>query len=174
MEFAYRSDFSSDPASVRLALSRLRRFLVARCLTREEIDTVELVVAEVLNNVGEHSYGTATPGSVSLVVRELTNGIGFLIADAGRRMPGCALPDGDRPAIAKPRRQMPEGGFGWFMVRYLARDLTYVRRNGVNEVRFRIAVTTAPRSGRQFCRGPGNAAIPTQAGRNRRRLSARS
>jgi serine/threonine-protein kinase RsbW len=39
-----------------------------------------------------------------------------------------------------PLGDMPEGGFGWLIIRQLARDVAYVREDGVNQLSFRIAV----------------------------------
>ena len=38
---------------------------------------------------------------------------------------------------------MPEGGFGWLIIRQLAHDVRYARHEGVNQLSFRIAVGKA-------------------------------
>jgi serine/threonine-protein kinase RsbW len=55
------------------------------------------------------------------------------------------MPDGRPPigSYAGPAvilDDQPEGGFGWFLIRSLARELEYRRTDGENVLTFRIAV----------------------------------
>ena len=42
----------------------------------------------------------------------------------------------------RPIGALPEGGFGWLIIRRLAHDVRYLRQSGVNELSFRLAVGT--------------------------------
>ena len=53
-------------------------------------------------------------------------------------MPNGRTPDGEHPADAVSKTNMPEGGYGWFLIKQLARDMVYDRENGENFLIFRI------------------------------------
>jgi serine/threonine-protein kinase RsbW len=55
-------------------------------------------------------------------------------------MPDGEVPFGQRP-IYGAVHTTPEGGFGWFLIRELAKDVRYERVDGENRLSFRIAIT---------------------------------
>lgn len=94
----------------------------------------EIVLAEVLNNIVEHAYA-ASAGNIEIRVRRQVGGLACQIRDHGAPMPGLSLPDGAfQPlgAIA----DLPEGGFGWFLIRNTVEDLQYRREGGANRLSF--------------------------------------
>jgi serine/threonine-protein kinase RsbW len=101
-------------------------------------ETAELVLAEVLNNVAEHAYG-GRRGQVWLRLRLSERGIVCRVADRGTGMPHGRLPD---PAAQGPDpADLPQGGFGWPLIRMLTRGLRYRRVAGCN-----VVVFTVPRN----------------------------
>jgi serine/threonine-protein kinase RsbW len=107
-------------------------------LPEDDRGTVELVLAEVLNNVAEHAYaGGSGPVEVGLCATPL--GLACRIVDRGLAMPGGKLPDGGLPDVAPP--DFPEGGFGWHLIRSLTADLTYARSAGQNRLSFLIPLS---------------------------------
>lgn len=101
--------------------------------------TVELVLAEVLNNIVEHAYSDAA-GLITLDLRRARGRLCCLLRDEGRPMPAGCLPPGLAPALgpAPAIADLPEGGFGWFLIRSLTRDLHYDREPGCNRLSFSI------------------------------------
>lgn len=98
--------------------------------------TVEIVLAEVLNNVVEHAY-TARPGPIEVRLSSSQDGIRCEVLDEGGPMAR------DRPPLAQPSpvpSDLPEGGFGWGIIRALTCDLDYRRHDGRNRLAFRIPV----------------------------------
>ncbi|MGI9389220.1 MAG: ATP-binding protein, partial [Boseongicola sp.] len=67
-------------------------------------------------------------------------GAGLLIEirDSGKPMPNGRTPVGEHPADAAPQAGMPEGGYGWYLIKQLARDMVYDRENGENFLIFRM------------------------------------
>ena len=104
-------------------------------LPPEQKHTVELVLAEVLNNIAEHAYADA-PGHVAVTVVLVADGIACEVVDEGAAMPGGALPEGNLP-----EEHLPEGGFGWHLIRSLTRDVAYRRQRGTNRLTFHIPLT---------------------------------
>jgi serine/threonine-protein kinase RsbW len=90
--------------------------------------------------VVEHAYPPDAPGEVKLVLRHGRAGLLIEIRDTGKPMPNGKTPLGIHPNETQPREPLPEGGFGWFLIRELARDLVYDRENGENFLIFRMAV----------------------------------
>lgn len=130
--------FPSSPLSVRHALQSVVAALPE--LDIEERGTVELVLAEALNNVAEHAYGAEDRGWISLDCRAEADGLHFRIRDEGRPMPDGAAPMGQPAPLPETLKAMPEGGFGWFLIRDLSRDVHYARKGDVNELTFRMRV----------------------------------
>ena len=113
-------------------------------LIEEELTTVEVVLAEVMNNVAEHAYAWRRDGEMVLGLRMTAGGLSISVTDDGLPMPDAELPFGERLDPTTALGDMPEGGFGWLIIRQLARDVTYRRHQDVNQLSFRIAVGQGP------------------------------
>ena len=136
-----RTAFRATYENVRLAIETAMSTLDPLGLTSEERGSVEIVLAEALNNVVEHAYSPGDPGEIKLVLRHGRAGLLIEIRDTGKPMPNGKTPLGLHPADVKPRDPLPEGGYGWFLIRELARDLVYDRENGENFLIFRMAIS---------------------------------
>ncbi len=129
-----RIDSPADTVAVRDLLGTLFQADFMQDLPDDQRGTAELVLAEVMNNIVEHAYSNG-PGSIDLrIVRDLA-GLECCITDHGRPMPGRALPSGHLPGT---EGELPEGGFGWFLIRNLTRDLHYRRDGSGNRLSFRL------------------------------------
>ncbi|WP_161556014.1 ATP-binding protein [Mangrovicoccus ximenensis] len=62
------------------------------------------------------------------------------VSDGGTPMPEHRLPDRELAAIDVARQDLPEGGFGWFLIRELVEELSYARQDGKNIVRFGLGL----------------------------------
>ncbi|HEX9858159.1 MAG TPA: ATP-binding protein, partial [Paracoccaceae bacterium] len=109
--------------------------LLLRALPAAERGTAELVLAEVLNNIVEHAYASAS-GDIELTLHLHQSELVCRIEDRGLPMPGERLPVGDLRRIDGD--DLPEGGFGWHLIRTLSRELNYRRINGRNQLSFRL------------------------------------
>ncbi|MCB1344232.1 MAG: ATP-binding protein [Rhodobacter sp.] len=98
----------------------------------DDRSNAELILAEVLNNIAEHAYADGV-GPVELRVEVRRSGLACQIADRGQPMPASDAPDPDLPLIAPPDH-LPEGGFGWHIIRCLTSDLRYARDRGWNRL----------------------------------------
>ncbi len=127
--------FPSDPMAVRQALDVTLQRLAVLSLPLHQRETVELVLAEVLNNVVEHAY-RAESGAIELHVIQTAAGLSCAILDHGAPMPAGRLPEADADPVAG--SELPEGGFGWNLIRRLSQDLSYERSQGRNCLRFRL------------------------------------
>ncbi len=135
-----RLTFPGSALSVRRALETLMVALEPLNLEPEEAGTVELVLAEALNNVSEHAYADDDEGWITLECSHKSDGLHFLIRDEGREMPEGRAPLGARIPLPEELDALPEGGFGWFLIRDLSHDVAYHRVDGMNELTFRVKV----------------------------------
>lgn len=129
--------FHGDNEEIRATLRDFCDALARLGVDAATIENVELVLAEVLNNIIEHAYD-GHGGAIEVEIQFERNELTGLIFDDGRPMPGEILPQAALPDISGPRAAMPEGGFGWFLIRHLTSELDYSRRDGQNRVRFRL------------------------------------
>jgi len=131
--------------TVRETLSVLRARFVAQNVPEDVCGSVELVLAEALNNIVEHAYPPDRPGDILLALSLTADRLRCTLRDRGVPLAGLTLPDGGRPDPEVARDALPEGGFGWHLIRTLSRDLHYRRIDGRNQLSFRL---DAGRSGR--------------------------
>ncbi len=93
---------------------------------REKITDIQIVLAEALNNVIEHGFSCDNAGNVhvdievygkSVVVNISDNGVEFSPPEA-TQTPLQSADDIDH---------LPEGGFGWFLIRQITTSFTFQR-----------------------------------------------
>lgn len=132
-------ELEGTPEEVRLALETLRERLTERQLEECNAGTLEIVLAEVLNNVVEHALADRSDGVIALTGNYDKDRWLLKVRDNGARMPDDQIPDGYPPDVDTDLMSLPEGGFGWMMVRTLARDIAYTRAaDNWNELTFVI------------------------------------
>jgi serine/threonine-protein kinase RsbW len=130
---ATRIVIPSDPMAVRQGLKSLFESLLLRQLDMADRGKAEIVLAEALNNIVEHAYADGT-GEIELTICLNQRGLTCRIVDHGAPMPQEVLPAGH---LATPE-SLPEGGFGWHLIRTLSEDLRYARVAGQNQLTFRL------------------------------------
>lgn len=123
--------------AVRNGLKHLFDDPLLRDLPPEEQGQAEIILAEILNNIVEHAYAHY-PGETEVTVQRKGDSLCFDVTDNGLPLPKAALVKGDLPGIGA-QHDLPEGGFGWYLIRKLATNLTYCRDAGENRLSFRIA-----------------------------------
>lgn len=134
-----RLQVPGNALAVRRALALMTRGLADIGQSAAQIESAEMVMAEVLNNVVEHAYDSH-PGLIEIHFDNDPRGMVCTVLDDGRPMPGHALPQGHLPPTQTELALQPEGGFGWHLIRSLTRDLSYERRADRNRLSFRLPV----------------------------------
>lgn len=131
--------FTSETEQVRCALDRTHAAMQAAQVMAATCDTAQIILAEVLNNVVEHAYRFEKGHPIELSIWVKGADLLCKIHDRGAPMPNGVPPAGlSAPIDAADRDTLPEGGFGWAMVRELTRDLRYFRTDGSNDLTFLI------------------------------------
>ena len=137
--FELRVLYPNRPYAVRNALAAIMGGLEGLRLSTDEAANLQLVLAEVLNNVSEHAYSDDPAGMVELHLRREQQTLVCRVIDTGKPMPADALPGACLPDFGDTMDDLPEGGFGWFLIHTLARELDYRRRDGRNVLTFEMA-----------------------------------
>lgn len=141
---AFHISVVSGQMAVRTALGQLLDGLKPLSLDVEEAGTVELVMAEALNNIVEHAYPEDQgAGPIDITCAHASDGLHLTVVDSGRAMPDGQTPVGGAVDIDVDFCDMPEGGFGWFLIKDLAKDVTYRRQDTENLLQLRLAVALA-------------------------------
>ncbi|HEY0212865.1 MAG TPA: ATP-binding protein [Paenirhodobacter sp.] len=126
--------FRANPFSVRDAIHAVQPRI--ECLLRvEDAWTLELVLAEIMNNIVEHGYANTGEGTISLAMALQGDELICTIGDFGPELPATCLGTEIKPPEPA---DLPDGGFGWFLIRDLAQDLRYDREEGRNWLTLRF------------------------------------
>lgn len=131
--------------AVRNALAQVKQGLARLDMTPDEAAAVELVMAETLNNVAEHAYPPGVvPGPIWIKCAHQAGGLWVEVIDRGLAMPDGRAPRGAPQCIEAELADLPEGGFGWFLIRSLTQDLQYDRVGHENRLQFRMPIGGVP------------------------------
>ncbi|MBC7133580.1 MAG: ATP-binding protein [Roseovarius sp.] len=126
----YRQIAAEDLA-VRALLAEMRGWLATLGIGEERCGAIEIGLAEALNNVVEHAYANA-PGEIAVDMRLAADGLRVILCDRGAPLPRQRLPAAAAPPTPRRRAALPEGGFGWHLIRSVARDVDYARAGDRN------------------------------------------
>lgn len=125
----------ASPETVRGTLQDIRsRF--ADLVAEDTLGRLELVLAEVMNNVAEHAPDMAADGRpvIHLCVVRHAGGLACALTDDGASLPDECLAPRNLPRAT----DMPEGGFGWFLIQDLTQALCYYREGSRNYLAFSV------------------------------------
>jgi serine/threonine-protein kinase RsbW len=135
----YRPDaialrFAATSADVRSSMILVRKMLGVMELGEDDIGRIELVLAEALNNVVEHACADRADHLVLLDLSHETGRLNCRICDPGHPMPGAKPPRGHKADPTAALDDLPEGGFGWMLIRELADVVKYQRIGDENHL----------------------------------------
>lgn len=140
--------FPSTAEAVSETLSQVSTALTRYARTPDPGDMWELALAEVLNNIVEHAYRGQADGEIHVDMDFGRSKLRVKTLDFGHPMPNGKPPEGAPVDLDVPVMDLPEGGFGWFLIRELADRLEYQREDGANkfdlEMPFSGTVPPAP------------------------------
>lgn len=130
--------FAARECAVRNALQSVRSTLRALSIGDIAIGTVEIVLAEAANNIVEHAYADTGLGTISLNCQRLEGLLLFELVDQGKPLPKGVLPEKQHHDLSAELNDLPEGGFGWGLIRDMTTSLVYRRDQGRNVLRFSL------------------------------------
>ncbi len=131
------AEVEAQPLAVRMLLYALLKRL-ERHIGPADAGSIELVLAEILNNIVEHAYGEGRSGALEVVAELRPAALDCRVRDWGNPLPGHAIPLSGLPSTAVAIGDLPEGGWGWALIREVARDLRYGREGDCNVLHLAI------------------------------------
>lgn len=139
---------ASTSLEVRAALQRFCARAAGLGLSADACMALEIVLAEALNNIVEHSYREHPSGWIVAEAECVGGWVVCRLTDGGDAMPGGTPPSAG-PDPADRAAGLPEGGFGWQMIRDLAHHVNYAREGEVNRLLFSLPVGSGPVTARK-------------------------
>lgn len=139
-EDAFHRVFEASPMCVRMTLEQVHHHFSPR-LTEQDCGSLEILLGEVLNNIAEHGYPPpVAAGDIRLSITLSSGMLNCEIVDSGCEVPGRVLAlVGDEDGRPCPD-DLPEGGFGWYLIHDLTEEVTYKREGGVNTLHLTMQV----------------------------------
>ncbi|WP_298429214.1 ATP-binding protein [uncultured Jannaschia sp.] len=131
---------AGTPNAVGEAMTAFARLFELGWLPEARRADVELVVAEVLNNIVEHALAGREDAWIELAVTAEGGRVFVMTADDGCPLPSPLLAIAELPAQDPQTGDLPEGGFGWFIIHALTEDMTYERADGLNRLHFSFVI----------------------------------
>lgn len=141
--------FPAQNTAVRSALLQVDATLRTEGIDADLRNRTQIALAEACNNIVEHAYPDqrCDDPAITLDIASDRGGIQITLRDKGGPMPEGRLPGPDLPALdADDPLFLPEGGFGWPILRSMTRAISISRRNGQNILRFRLPTAEFPAS----------------------------
>lgn len=123
--FLISCQMDSTPEDVRTTLQGINDLLKTEDIAPPPDCNWELVVAEVLNNIVEHAYEDRAGGDILLKLKFGLEQLTVEFTDFGLPMPSGTPPTGAPADLDVSLEDLPEGGFGWFLIRSLTENLNY-------------------------------------------------
>ncbi|AHD02458.1 ATP-binding protein [Leisingera methylohalidivorans] len=130
----FACSFTATNLDARSGISSIVARLRSLGVPGARVDEVQIALTEAVNNVVEHAYESAPPGNVRIQGELYPEHLWISIQDAGAPYPKGELPEGKPADISVAAENLPEGGFGWFLIRELASQVQYERSEGSNNL----------------------------------------
>lgn len=130
--------FCSDPGYVKDISAQIVASIRHLGLSAEDLDKIQIILAEVINNITEHAYQDCPDQEIEVLVAKCDQGICFHFIDSGIGLPNGQIPESIQPSVDREIADLPEGGFGWFLISTLADNVRYDRKHGQNHLFFRL------------------------------------
>lgn len=120
----------ADLTEVRVALQRIHDFLIVQDLPPDMVEDLDLVLAEAMANIVLHGK-MGTEGVIECKLLLQDRSVDCRLSDTGVAFdPTCAGLSTPEPMA------FSEGGYGWFLIRSLTRNITYMREGPRNVLGF--------------------------------------
>lgn len=127
--------------AVRVALQGWRRWIEGVNACSDLVSRAEIVLAEVPNNITEHGFAEQEGVLLPIAVHCRMSGrrLHVMVVDKGRPVPADRCLAAVLPPVSLGTQDMdglPEGGFGWCLIRELTCDLSLVSDGSGNRLCF--------------------------------------
>lgn len=126
--------FAASELDARAGIQRVMSFVGTKVTGPDLLGSIEIALSEAVNNVVEHAYADQQPGKVAVSCVYLADMLYIKLRDSGPAFDPVTCQEDCAPTLDLPRDALPEGGFGWPLIRELTQDVTYHRVGGENHL----------------------------------------
>lgn len=134
---SWRYPVANNPRDVRRTCVAVEADLRAAGVSSDAAARMELICAEVLNNIVEHAMSDQPDGWIEVHIDPAAPGC-LTFLDNGAPMPDGVPLQATGPDMSAPKETLSEGGYGWHLIRSLAEHVEYDRSDGKNSVRITL------------------------------------
>lgn len=114
-------------------ITQICTWLLDHGVPTEIAQELELVLAEALNNVVEHAYLYREDGEIEIAIKLTPEMMTAKIIDSGQKFDGPPpLREVDVESMSL--EELPEGGFGWNLIRTLTDNVEFQRLDERNQL----------------------------------------
>jgi serine/threonine-protein kinase RsbW len=113
-------------------------WLRAQGINDDATGSTEIVLAEALNNIVEHAYLYREDGKIEMDLTLANDVLGITLFDRGSKFPGIPQKK-EMKGNAIKFEELPEGGFGWFLIHSLTQSIRYAYVDEKNVVKFEVS-----------------------------------
>ena len=114
----------------------LEAWASARGISLKLINSLNLLLDEVISNIVKYGYSNQPDGLIELLVHRVGQNIEAIVRDYA---PPFNLLESSPPNVAEDLESCPVGGLGIYLIRQLADEISYRRDGDANEVTLRKA-----------------------------------
>ncbi|MEX0350906.1 MAG: ATP-binding protein [Paracoccaceae bacterium] len=126
----------ATPLAARQAVSDICNHVAKPGVAPARMEDIRIALTEALNNIVEHAYSPRAPGRIRVSIYAASKVVEIGLSDFGTPLP---LRNLSARTLPPPDPQdLPEGGFGWHLIRTLADQIAYERREGCNHLSLRF------------------------------------
>ena len=129
--FVFRSRLQTSQEPVSTLLNEIAHWMAQIGALDNKITNVQIVLAEVLNNVIEHGFESENSGTVEIEIKVFDDSLVIQVSDNGMEF--------TPPNITQTPLQditdidgLPEGGFGWFLIHEITSSFEFYRMDNKN------------------------------------------
>jgi serine/threonine-protein kinase RsbW len=126
--------FDADELQARQHLEEALAWLKTEGLDCGKAEDVEIVLAEAINNIVEHAYTGLPGGKVCLRTFIGDHQLMICLMDSGHPMPNEQIPPAVLAPLPTETANLPEGGFGWYLIQSLTTAVRYQRKKDENNL----------------------------------------
>lgn len=122
--------FASIGTAVDILVGRVHAALGCSVAVDDACESLRLALTEALNNAVEHGGLPEGTSAIHIGALRRAGTIEIRLQDSGRPLPACLFEQRDAPRLAvpgQPLEELPEGGWGWHIIRSSVDRVAYRR-----------------------------------------------
>lgn len=125
--------FESEQEAVTKAVVTAETWFKSKSENDDLLSNLSIVLAEALNNIVEHAYEYREDGQIRANLAFKEGSIIIDLCDDGKKMPGLPVKR-EMDGHTKDLEDLPEGGFGWFLIHTLVAGMDYKYEDNSNHL----------------------------------------